>query len=199
MLLAAAGLGLSAYLVLRNDEHGERRPAAAGATASATKAAPPRDPNAPDPLKAVLMTDSVVELEAELERAAVLSGRDAKALNVAMTNYHRRARAVPPGKDPQEHRRAVLAELILAWMRDPAPTQSTASIAELEAVFLRMNSPLDVKERRDMLHELKLREGAGSELIRTRLLEWIEQRGLDYQTGEPGAELVLEDEPATSN
>ena len=47
--------------------------------------------------------------------------------------------------------------------------------------------------------ELKLREGAGSELIRTRLLEWIEQRGLDYQTGEPGAELVLEDEPATSN
>ena len=84
-------------------------------------------------------------------------------------------------------------------MRDPAPTQSTASIAELEAVFLRMNSPLDVKERRDMLHELKLREGAGSELIRTRLLEWIEQRGLDYQTGEPGAELVLEDEPATSN
>ena len=163
-----------------------RRPAAAGATASATKAAPPRDPNAPDPLKAVLMTDSVVELEAELERAAVLSGRDAKALNVAMTNYHR-------------HRRAVLAELILAWMRDPAPTQSTASIAELEAVFLRMNSPLDVKERRDMLHELKLREGAGSELIRTRLLEWIEQRGLDYQTGEPGAELVLEDEPATSN
>jgi hypothetical protein len=52
-----------------------------------------------------------------------------------------------------------------------------------------------VQERRTMLHELKNREGASADATRARLLFWIEQHGLDYLTGDPGAELVLEDEP----
>lgn len=195
-LLAAAGLGTAAYLVFEERSQRDEGASPGGGSAPTASAA---DPAAPDPLEAVLMANSVVELEVELERAGMLTGRDGKAINVAMTTYHRRARKAPAGVDPQEHRRAVLTELILGWVRRPAPTVSTATIAELEAVFLRMSSPLDVKERRDMLHELKLREGTSSDLIRSRLLEWIEQRGLDYQTGEPGAELVLEDDPSTSD
>jgi hypothetical protein len=103
---------------------------------------------------------------------------------------------------PDAHRRAVLTQLILGWARGPklvgsnstTPLATSGStIAELEAVFLRMDSPVDVQERRILLQELKNREGASADAIRARLLFWIEQHGLDYLTGEPGAELVLED------
>jgi serine/threonine-protein kinase len=151
---------------------------------------------APDPLKDVLMRRSVVELEAELERVAVLRGHGPREVNAAMTRYHKAARAVPDGRDPDLHRRTVLTELILSWARAPALTGGGSSIAELEAVFLRMDSPVDVQERRTILYELKNREGASADAIRARLLFWIEQHGLDYLTGDPGAELVLEDEPA---
>jgi hypothetical protein len=152
---------------------------------------------APDPVEPVLLRQSVVELEAELERVAVLRGHDAQAVNAAMTRYHQTARSVPPGRDPDAHRRAVLTDLILGWARAPAAAGGGSSIAELEAVFLRMNSPLDVQARRRMLHELKNRDGASADAIRARLLAWIEQHGIDYLTGDPGAELVLEDEPVT--
>jgi len=157
--------------------------------------------DAPDPVEEALMRLSVVELEAELERVAVLRGRSPQAVNVAMTTYHDRARSTPPGRDRNTHRRAVLTELILGWARAPSAgldgSTGTSTLAELEAVFLRMNSPLDVQERRDMLHELELRLGSSPDVIRLRLLVWIEQHGFDYQTGDPGAELVLEDEPST--
>lgn len=154
-------------------------------------------PPASDPLKNALLRRSVVELEAELERVAVLRGHDAQAVNAAMTRYHETARKVPPGLAPDAHRRAVLTDLILRWARARALTSPGSSIAALEAVFLRMDSPLDVQERRRMLHELKNREGTSGDAIRARLLAWIELHGLDYITGDPGAELVLEDEPAT--
>jgi hypothetical protein len=150
-----------------------------------------------DPVKDALMARSVVELEAELERVAVLRGRGAREVNAAMTRYDKAAREAPDDVTPDAHRRAVLTDLILSWARAPALTDGGSSIAELEAVFLRMDSPVDVQERRTILHELKNREGASADAIRARLLFWIEQHGLDYLTGDPGAELVLEDDPAT--
>lgn len=201
--VAVAGVGLAVQR-WRNEGKAPPKPT----VASTAPPAPVAD--APDPLEDALMRHSVVELEAELERVAVLRGRSPQAVNVAMTTYHDRARSTPPGRDRDTHRRAVLAELITAWARAPSaavavPTSGfaststpTSTIAELEAVFLRMNSPLDVQERRSMLHELKIREGASADVIRARLLAWIEQHGLDYQTGDPGAELVLEDDPPTT-
>jgi hypothetical protein len=181
-----AGVGLA---VAQWRERGEASPERAIAALAPAVAAQP----APDPVEPVLLRQSVVELEAELERVALLRGHDAQAVNAAMTRYHQTARTVPSGRDPDAHRRAVLTDLILGWARAPAATGGGSSIAELEAVFLRMNSPLDVQERRRMLHELKNREGASADAIRARLLAWIELHGLDYITGDPGAELVLED------
>jgi uncharacterized protein YceH (UPF0502 family) len=152
---------------------------------------------APDPVQEALLRREVVELEAELERVAVLRGHGAREVNAAMTRYHQATRKVPDGLEPDAHRRAVLTTLILSWARGPQLAASGSTIAELEAVFLRMDSPVDVQERRTILHELKNREGASADAIRARLLFWIEQHGLDYLTGDPGAELVLEDDPAT--
>ncbi|MEX1363422.1 MAG: serine/threonine-protein kinase [Nannocystaceae bacterium] len=202
-LLGAVALGVGATVwVLRDREpapSAETKPLAPAEQAEQLgQADVPPSGNA-EALRQVLMADTVVELEAELERAAVLSGRDAEALNVAMTNYQRSAYSPPPGIDSRTHRRALLADTIVSWVSDPSPTPSAASIAELEAVFLRMRSPLEIEERREMLRELSLREGPNPARIRARLLEWIEQRGLDYLTGEPGAELVLEDDPSSTS
>ena len=151
------------------------------------------------PAREDLLRRSVVELEAELERVAVLRGHGSKAVMGAMTTYYARARDVPAGSDAETHRRTVLTELILQWVREPTIAGSKSSIAELEAVFLRMNSPLDVQERRLMLTRAKNLDGASPDSIRSRLLSFIDTYGLDYQTGDPGAELVLEDEPATTD
>lgn len=140
------------------------------------------------------MQRSVVELEAELERVAVLRGRSAENMTEAMTAYYFETRTTPTGRDPQIHRRAVLTELILAWARTPTPPRSDSSIAELEAVFLRMSSPLDVQERRWMLHDAKNRDGANADSIHARLLSWIDAHGFDYESGDPGAELAIEDD-----
>lgn len=195
-----AGVGLAASRWRDGSEAPTRTAAAStvgldGAPTRAEGAAP-----APDPVGDSLMRRSVVELEAELERVAVLRGHGAREVNAAMTRYHQAARAVPEDREPDAHRRAVLTELISSWAREPARAPAPSggpSIAELEAVFLRMDSPVDVQDRRTMLHELKNREGASADGIRARLLFWIEQHGLDYRSGDPGAELYLEDDPAT--
>jgi len=189
--LGAVGVALSVTVWRQRSE-----PAAASRAAAESAAGLERGAEAaPDPVEDALLGRSVVELEAELERVAVLRGHGAREVNAAMTRYHQAARKVPSGVAPDAHRRAVLTELILGWARGPMITGSGSSIAELEAVFLRMDSPVDVQERRTMLHELKNREGASADAIRARLLFWIEQHGLDYLTGEPGTELVLEDDP----
>lgn len=189
--VGAAGVGLAATVWRDRSEPASGPSHAAGAPAA------PAEP-APDPVRDALMRHSVVELEAELERVAVLRGHGAREVNAAMTRYHQAARKVPEGQTPTAHRRAVLTELILDWARGPRRTEGQgSSIAELEAVFLRMDGPVDVQERRTMLHELKDREGPNTAAIRTRLLFWIEQHGFDYLTGEPGAELVLDDDPVT--
>jgi serine/threonine-protein kinase len=190
--LVVLGLGGVGYAASRWRERPEASPAP---PPSAVASAAPAEP-APDPVRDALMARSVVELEAELERVAVLRGHGPREVNAAMTRYDKAARDVPDGVTPDTHRRAVLTELILSWARAPRRTGSGSSIAELEAVFLRMDSPVDVQERRTILHELKNREGASADAIRARLLFWIEQHGLDYLTGDPGAELVLEDDPA---
>ncbi|MCH9683953.1 MAG: hypothetical protein K0V04_21145, partial [Deltaproteobacteria bacterium] len=69
-----------------------------------------------------------------------------------------------------------------------------SSIAELEAVFLRMNSPRDIQQRRRMLHDLQKPGPADTTALRAQLLEWIDRNGLDYETGMPGIDLTLEDD-----
>lgn len=190
-----AGVALAgASLVVTGWRDGEpaQAEAASGPAAIAAVAA-----TEPDPVEEALMRMSVEELEFELERIAVLRGRSPQAVNVAMTTYQDRLRSAPLGRDRDMHRRTVLTELILGWARAPstATETGTSSIAELEAVFLRMDSPLDVQERRRMLHELESGDGISTDATRAVLLAWIEQHGFDYQTGDPGAELVLEEDP----
>lgn len=188
-LLAVGGAGVALGVSMWRQRTEPAAAPARGEPAVKPGAAAP----APDPVKDALLRRSVVELEAELERVAVLRGHGAREVNTAMTRYHQAARKVPGGVVPDAHRRAVLTELILDWARGPKLAASGSTIAALEAVFLRMDSPVDVQERRTMLHALKNREGASTDAIRARLLFWIEQHGLDYLTGDPGAELVLED------
>ncbi|MCX4246456.1 serine/threonine-protein kinase [Paraliomyxa miuraensis] len=194
-LAAALVVGVAlAGMTLAVDRWRSGDPAPVAAASRPASSAPAA--SEPDPVEVALMRMSVGELESELERIAVLRGRSPQAVNVAMTTYHERLRGTPPGRNRNEQRRSVLTELILGWARAPAAAEPvTTSIAALEAVFLRMDSPLDVQERRRMLHQLKNGEGIGTDVTRAQLLTWIEQHGFDYQTGEPGAELVLEDEP----
>jgi len=198
LMVALAVVGVGAAALVRHSA--QTLPAAAPSDARESAEPPPTAASATtSPARAVLMARSVVELEAELERVAVLRGRGSKAVMEAMTAYYERARAVPPGSDTETHRRHVLVGLILDWAREPSHAPSHSSIAELEAVFLRMNSPLGLQERRDMLREAKDVDGALPSSIRARLLSWIDTHGLDYETGDPGAEMVLEDEPSTTD
>ncbi len=151
------------------------------------------------PARTALMRHSIVELQAELERVAVLSGHGPAAVSEAMATYHQSARSTPHGRDPETFRRGVLTDLILRWANAERTEAPRSSIAELEAVFLRMNGPLEIQERRAMLHDLQKPGPSNPAAIRTRLLGWIEQYGLDYKTGAPGGELILEDDSASSN
>jgi hypothetical protein len=194
LCVGVAGVALSVSVWRQRSEAVTTSPQTAASPATGPAGAAER---APDPLEDALMRRSVVELEAELERVAVLRGHGAREVNAAMTRYHQAARKIPDDVEPEAHRRRVLTDLILGWARGPKLATSGSSIAELEAVFLRMDSPVDVQERRTILYELKNRDGTDADAIRARLLFWIEQHGLDYLTGDPGAELVLEDDPVT--
>jgi len=176
----ASGLAASVYFLANDDDE----PAASAVNEPPTAPAEP-SVELSSPAHQALMKRSIVELEAELERAAVLTGRDSRTVNAAMIAYRREAHATPLGLDAKTHTRAVLARLILRWAHGERGHDPPGSIAELEAVFLRMKGPLEVRERLSMLHELKNREDASATAIQTELLEWIEEHGLDYQSDDP--------------
>ncbi len=131
----------------------------------------------PSPAKQALMLHPVADLEAELERVTLLSGLPRNSIDLSIAEYHRAASDPPPGADPETHRKSLLAGLILQWRAAQSDTLKTdRDIDELEAVFLMMRSPFDVKTRQRMLVELKkatAKEPDPERAVKRKLLEWI--------------------------
>jgi len=133
------------------------------------------------PEKHALMAKSIPELEAEFQRATILSGLPRESIELALQEYRKAAADPPPGFDPTGYRKALLADLILTWRThraDVAPPDR--SLDELEAVFLTMSSSYDAAERSAMLNFLKESAAAGPDadaVVRSRLLEWIAAYG----------------------
>ena len=115
--------------------------------------------------------------EAELERVTLLSGLPSDSIDLSLAEYRRAASDPPPGADPQAYRKSLLAELILRWREAESNSPPTdRPLDELEAVFLMMRSPFDVKTRQRMLSELKnatAKEPDPEQAVKRKLLEWI--------------------------
>jgi len=131
----------------------------------------------PSPAKQALMLHPVADLEAELERVTLLSGLPRSSIDLSIAEYHRAASDPPPGADPETYRKSLLAGLILQWRAAQSDVLTTdRDIDELEAVFLMMRSPFDVKTRQRMLVELKkatAKEPDPERAVKRKLLEWI--------------------------
>ncbi len=131
----------------------------------------------PSPAKQALMLHPVADLEAELERVTLLSGLPRSAIDLSIAEYRRAATDPPPGADPQTYRKSLLAGLILQWRAAQSDVLTTdRDVDELEAVFLMMRSPFDVKTRQRMLVELKkvtAKEPDPERAVKRKLLEWI--------------------------
>jgi serine/threonine-protein kinase len=184
--LALVGVGITAgHLLLSEDEDDP---------APVTTTDPPR-PSAtpglepPSPAKRALMLGSVPELEAELERVTLLSGLPRSTIDLSLAEYRRAASTPPPGADPVAYRKSLLAELILSWREAQVDEPSTdRDLDELEAMFLMMRSPFDVKTRQRMLTELKkstAKEPDPEQATKRKLLEWIATFGDSPDDDEP--------------
>ncbi len=151
-------------------------PAPAPTPASVDAPVPPPSPPIP-PEKQALVSKSIPELEAEFQRATILSGLPRESIELALQEYRKAAADPPAGFDATAYRKALLADLILTWRThraDVAPLDR--SLDELEAVFLTMSSSYEVAERRAMLNFLKESAAQGPDAdaaVRARLLEWI--------------------------
>jgi serine/threonine-protein kinase len=187
-LAVAGGIGLlgaftaTGYWLLHSSAPppAEPQPVAAIAPpgpAPAPAPAPVPPPHAVSPEKQTLMAKSIPELEAEFQRATILSGLPRESIELALQEYRKAAADPPPGFDATTYRKALLADLVLAWRAHRAEiAPPDRSLDELEAVFLTMSSSYDVAERSAMLNHLK--EAAADEpnadaAVRARLLEWI--------------------------
>ena len=177
ILGATALLGVattSAYLLWDTDED-ETAEVVTAPRAPRAPTTPGMGP--PSPAKRALMLHSVDQLEAELERVTLLSDLPRSAIDLSIAEYRRAAIDPPPGADPQTYRKALLAELILSWRAAQSDTPSTdRDLDELEAVFLMMRSPFDVKTRQRMLTELKkatAKEPDPELAVKRKVLEWI--------------------------
>jgi hypothetical protein len=87
------------------------------------------------------------------------------------------------------YRKSLLAELILSWREAQVDEPSTdRDLDELEAMFLMMRSPFDVKTRQRMLTELKkstAKEPDPEQATKRKLLEWIATFGDSPDDDEP--------------
>ncbi|MBX7080404.1 MAG: protein kinase [Nannocystaceae bacterium] len=178
-------------------------PAAAGTPTPAVAPAAAPEPSPRDRQRAALMARPVSELEAEFQRQAVLSGMPLERVELAMRQYQSSVEHPPPGVDPGEHRKALLADLILTWreLGEGAPARAAAAagvrerpLLELEAVFLTMSSGYSVDDRRRMLLQLKNATAGDPQadaLVYTTLLQWIDEYG---EADEP-IEIITDDDP----
>ena len=180
-----AGLSIGAWLMLRPSSPPPEPEAQSTTTetppAPRVEEPPLTSPLARSPEQRALMAKTIPELEAELQRATILSGMPRETIELALSEYRNAVTNPPPGFDAAEYRKALLADLILQWRKQraqAAPPDRTLS--ELEAVFLTMTSSYTVEQRREML--LQLRNATAGDpnadtLVYTRLLEWIEAYG----------------------
>ncbi|MBK6920146.1 MAG: protein kinase [Deltaproteobacteria bacterium] len=154
----------------------------------AVVAAPPVEPapSAKDRQRAALRARPITELEAELQRATVLSGLPIDRIEQALREYQAAVANPPPGVDATEYRKALLADLIVTWRelaeRDAGLTAIPRDrpLLELEAVFLTMASSYGVEDRHRMLLQLKnatAGEPNADALVYTTLLQWIDAYG----------------------
>ncbi|MEM6991900.1 MAG: serine/threonine-protein kinase [Myxococcota bacterium] len=159
---------------------------------------PPRTeaPASDKAVRAALVVQSRARLESELQRVAVLHGVPSLETDTALDSCDRSSRSPPFGTDADRYARSLLADLILTWRALPRQKDGAGrSQDELEAMFLRMDSPLDLQARRRMLNALKT-EAAGSaavrDTLRESLVEWIDVHARPAEEGVAQEEDVIE-------
>ena len=135
--------------------------------------------------RAALMERSRERLVSELLRVAVLHGVPTHETDAALDSCERSSLSPPFGLDSEKYARSLLADLILAWRALPrSPDGGGRSLDELEALFLRMDSPLGLEERRRKLNRLKTEaaeDAAKRVTLRQTLVRWIDVHGRDAE------------------
>ena len=135
--------------------------------------------------RAVLMARSRERLVSELLRVAVLHGVPTHETDAALDSCERSSVSPPFGLDSEKYARSLLADLILAWRALPRSSDGGGrSLDELEALFLRMDSPLGLEERRTKLNRLKTEaaeDAAKRVTLRQTLVRWIDIHGRDAE------------------
>jgi serine/threonine protein kinase len=177
LLASGAVFGTWAWRSMQDDDPTHD---AATTTSEAPSPAAARAPSDVEAHRALLALTPEA-LATELQRIALLRGIEPGRVELALAR----------GLDASalEHRER-LATTVLAWARGPVRERSVpASIDELEAVFLTMDSPLDLQARRRMLNELK-DTAAGRETLRAYLFAWIRDFGGTWALPVTGGEEV---------
>jgi len=135
--------------------------------------------------RAALMARSRERLVSELLRVAVLHGVPTHETDAALDSCERSSLSPPFGLDSEKYARSLLADLILAWRALPRSSDGGGrSLDELEALFLRMDSPLGLEERRTKLNRLKTEaaeDAAKRVTLRQTLVRWIDIHGRDAE------------------
>lgn len=135
--------------------------------------------------RAALMARSRERLVSELLRVAVLHGVPTHETDAALDSCERSSVSPPFGLDSEKYARSLLADLILAWRALPRSSDGGGrSLDELEALFLRMDSPLGLEERRTKLNRLKTEaaeDAAKRVTLRQTLVRWIDMHGRDAE------------------
>jgi serine/threonine protein kinase len=174
---AIGGIAAASWFALREPSAPASTAASPGPVAAPVPPGTATAPEAISPEKAALLAKGIPELEAEFQRATVLSGLPRDRIELALREYHLALDAVPAGQDPAEFRRSLLVDLIVTWRQhrgEVAPADRR--IDELEAIFLTMPSSYDVSARRELLLQLKTATAGqpnADELVYARLIEWI--------------------------
>jgi serine/threonine-protein kinase len=145
--------------------------------------------------RAALARKDVDSLEAELQRATVLSKLPRESIDTAMREYQAAAASPPGGRDATEYRKSLLVDLIVTWRQSRATTvPRDRRVDELEAIFLTMPSSYSVDARRELLLELKTATAGKADAdqrVYDRLIEWI----AGYGESDDPIEIIHDDKP----
>jgi hypothetical protein len=145
--------------------------------------------------RAALARKDVDSLEAELQRATVLSKLPRESIDTAMREYQAAAASPPGGRDATDYRKSLLVDLIVTWRQSRATTvPRDRRVDELEAIFLTMPSSYSVDARRELLLELKTATAGKADAdqrVYDRLIEWI----AGYGESDDPIEIIHDDKP----
>ncbi len=163
------------------------------AAPGATPASVPASPVSPE--QAALLAKSVSALEAEFQRAIVLSDQPRDRIDLAMREYQTTVANPPADRDATAFRKAVLVELIVSWRRRRAEVAPTdRRLDELEAIFLTMPSSYSPAARKQLLLQLETPtpgETDADQRVYRRLIAWI----ADYGESDEPIEIINDDQP----